>query len=69
MRSALSFASPRRVTAEDVDKVVQRAIPRYEGRILRALVFRWMLDSEEIDEPVGAFGEVLSADVEVLIER
>jgi cell division ATPase FtsA len=69
MRSALSFAVPRTVTAEDMDKVLERAVPRYEGRILRALVFRWMLDGEEIVEPVGSFGEILSADVEVLIER
>ena len=69
MRSALSFAVPRTVTAEDMDKVLDRALPVYEGRILRALVFRWMLDGEETDEPVGVFGEVLSADVEVLIER
>ena len=33
------------------------------------MVVQWMLDGEEIDEPVGAFGEILSADLEVLVER
>jgi hypothetical protein len=48
-RSALSFAVPRTVTAEDMNKVIERAVPRYEGPILRALVFRWMLGGEEIE--------------------
>jgi len=68
-RSSLTFAAPRTVTAEDVEAVLARAVPRCEGRSLSAMVVQWMLDGEKIDEPVGAFGETLSADLEVLVER
>lgn len=49
--------------------VLNRAVPRCGGRILRAQHVQWMLDGEEIDDPVGTFGETLSADVELLVER
>ena len=68
-RSALSFAGPRAVTEEDVGAVLARAVPWCEGRSLSAMVVQWTLDGEEIDEPVGAFGETLSAVLEVLIQR
>jgi cell division ATPase FtsA len=68
-RSSLSFATRRVVIAEDVRTVLNRAVTRCGGRILRALHVQWMLDGEEIGDPVGAFGETLSADVELLIGR
>ena len=68
-RSSLSFATRRVVIAEDVRTVLNRAVHRCGGRILRALDVQWMLDGEEIGDPVGAFGETLSADVELLVER
>jgi hypothetical protein len=52
-----------------VRTLLDRAVPRCGGRIFRAQHARWMLDGEEIGDPVGAFGETLSADVELLVER
>jgi len=52
-RSSMSFAAPRTVTAEDVDAVLARAVPKCEGRSLGAMVVQWVLDGEKIDEPVG----------------
>jgi hypothetical protein len=49
--------------------VLDRAVPKVDGRILRAVHVQWMLDGQEVGDPVGAFGETLSADVELLVER
>jgi cell division ATPase FtsA len=68
-RSSLSFATRRIVIPEDVRTVLNRAVPRCGDRILRALHVQWMLDGEEIGDPVGSFGETLSADVELLLAR
>lgn len=68
-RSSLSFATRRVVLAEDVRTLLDPAVPRCDGRILRALHLQWMLDGQEIGDLVGAFGETLSADVELLVER
>lgn len=67
-RSSLSFAEPRPVGKDDVRRVLSGAVRVREGKIVRAKLLRWRIDEGEVDNPVGAFGGLLEADIELLLE-
>jgi hypothetical protein len=68
-RSILAFVGPRTVTKADVCEALERAFPfSCEGDATVANI-RWFIDNEPVDEPTGAYGEMLIADVDFLIAR
>jgi cell division ATPase FtsA len=68
-RSSFSLDGPRTITGEDVSRVLASAIPPCDGRIIEAVLVGWSIDGEPIDNPIGAKGGVLAADIDVLILR
>jgi cell division ATPase FtsA len=69
-RSSLAITIPRAVGVEDVERIFSRAVEvREEAKILRVTVIRWMLDGRKVDNPVGLWGRLLEADVQMVVEE
>ena len=67
--SALSFAGSRAVTAEDMQKVLSRAVPPGDYRAVTIMAIQWEMDGEPVESPIAQYGELLGARVEMLMER
>jgi len=65
--SSLSLSRPRTITRQDVTNVLSRAAPPGAYRSVTIVGVQWELDAEPIESPVGEYGGLLSARVEMLI--
>jgi cell division ATPase FtsA len=68
-RSILAFVRPRTVTKADVCEALERACPFSCEGDTAIVNIRWAVDDEPVNDPTGAYGEMLIADVDLLIAK